>query len=255
MEPVSIGLGIGALTAGLIGNFANMAHNESLTKRTWERDDNAVSRRMLDLQNAGLSPTLAAGSAANTSQPVNNSNVDFTGKMAEVLGVLQQKADISKTNADTELTNFMQNTEQWKQKLMSSQVQNYMANTLHLEKENRLLDKQYGIFDLMNMSKINLHNAQAQNYLKNAELLGAQTIYKQNELDLLKTSIDNAKIMRDFNNFNLSTSGIRLMNDVYRDSKGIFGKLFGDFRSPFVNFDIKHAIDNMDTSFYWDRQN
>lgn len=43
------------------------AQNEALTRESWAREDNAVSRRAADLESAGLSKTLAAGSAAAAS--------------------------------------------------------------------------------------------------------------------------------------------------------------------------------------------
>lgn len=83
-----IGAGLGGIF-GLIGSsstnemnekIANMninfqretnLKNEALMREQWGREDNAVQRRAQDLAAAGMSPLLAAGSAANAGQVVN----------------------------------------------------------------------------------------------------------------------------------------------------------------------------------------
>lgn len=86
----------------------NLAYQKSLQNTIFQREDTAVARRMADLKNAGLSATLAAGSAANAGQaistkaPEKQSNLEALMTLANVQTRLaeqqraQTEADIAK---------------------------------------------------------------------------------------------------------------------------------------------------------------
>ncbi len=91
----------------------NLAYQKDLQKIIFGREDNAVQRRVSDLRKAGLSPTLAAGSAAgagsvvSTSAPQRLSDLQGYLALAQVGTMLanQQKAQ---TEADIARQNLKQ---------------------------------------------------------------------------------------------------------------------------------------------------
>lgn len=118
--------GTAAIVAGAIEGMANTGislwnayqqnrayeQNQANIVTNWAREDNAVQRRVKDLEAAGLSPTLAAGSSASSSSPI-SLNGPQMAKQSGLSGVInsviasksiqQANANIAYTNAQTEL--------------------------------------------------------------------------------------------------------------------------------------------------------
>lgn len=114
---------IGSTLAGTVDSFLsnrqnldlqkqNLAYQKDLQKEIFSREDNAVQRRVNDLIKAGLSPTLAAGSAAgsgsvvSTSAPQRKNNLEALTALASVKTLLAQQqraqteADIARQQLD-----------------------------------------------------------------------------------------------------------------------------------------------------------
>lgn len=90
---MAIGTMLGAIAPGIVTGIVNMIAQGIRQRQTWNREDNAVSRRVEDLRRSGLSPTLAAGSAATTSAPIPTgvgSGLDRALKGVEAVRNLEQ---------------------------------------------------------------------------------------------------------------------------------------------------------------------
>lgn len=91
---------------------ANLEYQKDLQNQIFAREDNATQRRVQDLIAAGLSPTLAAGSAAGAGSVISTSapQYDKSFDLAQsIMGLMTQKASIDQTAAQAEL--IKQNTE------------------------------------------------------------------------------------------------------------------------------------------------
>lgn len=80
----------------------NLQYQQGLQNRIFEREDNAVQRRAADLESAGLSKTLAAGSPAGAGQVIKTDAPQDTkaDKMAQGLQQLGQLGNLAQTFAN-----------------------------------------------------------------------------------------------------------------------------------------------------------
>ena len=114
MEALSIGQGI----TGILGQVFNVGSSmykqnylEKMQREAWTREDNAIQRKVRDMQAAGLNPALmyGIGSGAPTSSPVDPGQAHFGPEMQESLSrmaqIKVQESQIAQTKAQTALTN------------------------------------------------------------------------------------------------------------------------------------------------------
>lgn len=111
------GLAIGGIATSALSSFLNYAESRRnldwqkyAQRKTWDRDDMSIQRRVADLKAAGLSPVLAAGQGATSGPVVQTKSARFddvgvSEKAQAAMSMLQQGANVSRTNAEIKLIN------------------------------------------------------------------------------------------------------------------------------------------------------
>jgi hypothetical protein len=130
----------GIVNSGL--NIANWFRQDDWQKRTWRREDNAIQRRVADLKAAGLSPVLAAGSAAASGAPLNTRAPDTK---IDLTGLMQQKENIASTRASRILVNNQVKESHMRQTFLDAQTQKEWIQADLAQKELDILNHDFSL--------------------------------------------------------------------------------------------------------------
>lgn len=168
----------------------NFEYQKSLQNQIFNREDNAVQRRVQDLQSAGLSKTLAAGDGAGAGSVVSTS--PFSGSFN---GKAPQMSQIDLVSTGLQLASAMANIRQ-----VSAQTENAL-------KQNEVMDSQI-LNDQVNRDYTTIKAAIEQGNLDMLGLTRQQKIAAINHTNALTRSLDEqirASVQnREINTYKLS---------------------------------------------------
>lgn len=154
MELGEIGSAIGgaalSLGQGIYGLWnaeRNFQFQKDMIAKQWQREDTAVQRRAKDLESAGLSKTLAAGSAA-TSAPMpaaQRQEVDLLSKINAGLDIRAKKEQIDILKAQEEQIKSQTTGINIENKDKQFSVDNQDLRRMKLELDNKMSEAQRGL--------------------------------------------------------------------------------------------------------------
>jgi len=135
----AIGQGLGGLSNSIFGglNFwqqnENLKYLKRLQKQIFAREDNAVQRRVADLRAAGLSPVLAAGSAASAGPAIQTQPPQFAAINPQLTEMAQVK--LALTQADKNISNTIEQNKLLKMQQLKAEADTNLSRVLSMRNE------------------------------------------------------------------------------------------------------------------------
>lgn len=131
----------------------NLKYQKDLQQDIFEREDNATQRRVADLKAAGLSPVLAAGSAAGSGAVISTKapeQAPIGNVAAEIMQLIKMASDIASSSTQRDLTTQDLYKSKAQTDLAQKQVENVSAEIANKNINTAIKAHDYDIYKLTN---------------------------------------------------------------------------------------------------------
>lgn len=246
-------------------NNSNLAFQAQENEITRQREDNAVQRAAADMQAAGLSKTLAAGSPASSTAlspatlqtpQVEALHNDFkhTNLDLDLLNTISTVANVNNINAQTEKTKaearYIDLEKRSEAELKESQTKLNKANTEAQEIYNKHADDIYTTQIAKGVSDVHLSESNIDYVRKNTDLLAEKIVSEQLGQENLsaqtkKLNIDYTKAKLDAMVIKYDLTLSMAQGQYYGGAQSGVGKIASDFTGALqktFNFDGVNAL-------------
>lgn len=188
-------------------------YDKALQQTMFQREDTSVQRRMADLQSAGLSKTLAAGSSAQAGPVISTiapqmgtKSIEYKSQAVDqALGIAmdmaRQRADISKTAADMALS---------QETARGVALKNFAQS-----KENAIIDQNLGLDLAIKSASLTGKQIQNENQLLDKEIKRQGIDLNEIEKTKGKIAIEGARLGLDAQHIDIAAKRLALQNQEY----------------------------------------